>query len=392
MNKTDLDFEKPKILVVDDRQENLLSIKKVLRKFDISLVTASSGNEALTQTLRNDFALILLDVQMPEMNGYEVADILRGEERTKYLPIIFITAIDRDEGREVQGYDSGAIDYIFKPINPKILVSKVKIFLKLYQHQQEVLKYKEHLEEMVYQRTEQLERAKEEAEKANKAKSEFLSNMSHEIRTPLHGIMSFADLGLEKMAKENYEKTQYYFEKILKSSDVLMRLINNLLDLAKLESGKMEFQFHSIDINELVQKGVQEAYVLANKKDIQIQFSQLQNPLNLMVDAEKIAQVIRNLLSNAIKFSKEGGVIECCITDKGEDIAISVTDNGIGIPQNELNSVFDKFKQSSKTQTGAGGTGLGLAICKEIIEGHKGKIWAEANPDGGAVFQFLISK
>jgi len=140
-----MDSEKPKVLIVDDKQENLFAMEKILGKLDVNLIKAASGNEALAHTLHHNFALILLDVQMPEMNGYEVAQYLRSDEKTKQLPIIFITAIDRDETREIEGYDAGAVDYIFKPINPRILISKVKVFIELYLNQLERKKMERYL-------------------------------------------------------------------------------------------------------------------------------------------------------------------------------------------------------------------------------------------------------
>jgi PAS domain S-box-containing protein len=227
-----------------------------------------------------------------------------------------------------------------------------------------------------------LEAACREAEAANVAKTEFLANMSHELRTPLHGILSFATFGRKKARTAPAETLEEYFELIQQSGTNLLTLVNDLLDLSKLEAGKMDFAFRHVDLHALILQTVDEFRSMVSDRRLAIAFVQPEGSASVAVDENRLRQVIRNLLSNAIKFSLPGGEIEIHLARNDRSVRISVRDHGIGIPEEELDIVFDKFIQSSKTRTGAGGTGLGLAICREIVTAHKGGIWAES-PDGG---------
>lgn len=248
----------------------------------------------------------------------------------------------------------------------------------------ELVKHNAQLEYTVKERTKKLAHAVDVAEQANAAKTAFLANMSHEFRTPMHAILSFSKLAFKKVEEP---KIQKYLNNILSSSSRLTELIDNLLDLSKLEAGKTVAILSQQNIPKLLKKYISELHCLADQKNLDIT---LDSPSELMLDVDEklFAQLITNLLSNAIKFSEKGGKIEIIVNDEcdprhassSNSVHISVTDNGIGIPENELETVFDKFIQSSKTVTGSGGTGLGLAICKEIMSAHNGKIWAESYP------------
>jgi len=233
-------------------------------------------------------------------------------------------------------------------------------------------------------------RLTQEAIVANRAKSEFLTNMSHELRTPLHSILSFASFGTKKYANAEPEKLLDYFSRIKKSGQTLLELLDDLLDLAKLESKKVMFAFEPSDLDVLLRSVTNELDTLLSERNLSIRHEVSKFDGEVTLDIDKIKQVLRNLLNNAIKFSPEGGTIDVAICRVDSSVRVSVCDQGPGIPQDELEAVFDKFIQSSKTKTGAGGTGLGLAICHEIITAHKGRIWAENGPEGGAVFSFEI--
>ena len=240
------------------------------------------------------------------------------------------------------------------------------------------------------ERTIELQEAKKMAEAANNSKSAFLSNVSHELRTPMHGILSFASFGIKKHATANPDKILDYFQKIRQSGETLLMLLNDLLDLAKLESGKIEFKFRPANLNSLIDTVREENSALALQHKLTIRCEHLESNENIMLDTDKIKQVLRNLLNNAIKFSPEGGTIDVISSKKTDSVVVSIRDQGAGIPENELENIFDKFVQSSKNRTSAGGTGLGLPICQEIIAAHKGCIWAENNPDIGANLSFEI--
>jgi signal transduction histidine kinase len=253
------------------------------------------------------------------------------------------------------------------------------------------------LEQRVWERTRQQEEsqralmdAKEVAEAANRTKSEFLANMSHELRTPLHGILSFAGFGLKRAATAPPAKLRDYFQQIEQSGRVLLLLLNDLLDLAKWEAGRMPCEFRCVDLCALLATVVDEFRSLTAEKHLTIHFDPLDGPGDLLLDPTKILQVLRNLLSNAVKFSPDGGHIELSLQSDAQSVVVGVRDHGVGIPEAELETIFDQFVQSSRTKTGAGGTGLGLAICREIVTAHQGRIWAENRPEGGAALFFTL--
>ncbi len=254
----------------------------------------------------------------------------------------------------------------------------------------------EEVEKRIKERTSELERSRSEAEKSNQSKSEFLANMSHELRTPMHAILSYAEFGIEEIDEAEKKELEQYFERIFSSGTRLLSLLNNLLDLSKLEAGKTIFHFEKHHPEDILKNVQNEVDNFLRDKHLQLLIKTEGNLKPIYLDREQIHQVLYNLISNAIKFTPNDGVIECTIIPAkvpgslSPGVAISISDSGIGVPKEEQETIFDKFIQSSKTTTGAGGTGLGLAICREILEGHKGKLWCSDSEHGGAKFTLVI--
>lgn len=274
---------------------------------------------------------------------------------------------------------------------------------KRKQAETELLKHRDHLQELVMEQTTGLVAAKESAERANEAKSEFLANMSHELRTPMHAILSFSELGESKVEEATPEKLKSYFHRIQDSGKRLLNLLNDLLDLSKLEAGKMMLRQHPHDLFNLAQEVLAEfeSLIQSHKLDLQLESG---NCITIAeVDEMRFMQIVRNLVANAIKFTPPGGMLALRFSAaelprgrRGSDIGmvpairLEISDSGVGIPENELEAVFDKFVQSSMTSSKAGGTGLGLAICRELIEAHHGTIFAHNNASGGATFVITL--
>jgi PAS domain S-box-containing protein len=263
--------------------------------------------------------------------------------------------------------------------------------------------HRDNLQALVDERTAGLLRAKQAVEQALQARSEFLANMSHELRTPMHAVLSFARLGEERADKGTPDKLRDYFTRIAMSGERLLALINNLLDLSKLEAGKMILDWRSTDLIALIHEAATELEPLIEKKGLLISLPSPETPVMLEIDALRIRQVLSNLLSNAIRVSPPSGCLAVHVdlttmrigrraTDTVEcpAVRVAVSDEGPGIPAGELDLIFDKFVQSSVTRTGAGGTGLGLAICREIVHAHQGTIAADNRPEGGAVFEVMM--
>jgi PAS domain S-box-containing protein len=508
------------ILAVDDREENLLAIESILDTPEIRLVKAFSGNEALSLMLDNDFALVLLDVQMPGMDGFETAELMRGSDKTRHIPIIFITAINKEKKHIFKGYDAGAVDYIFKPLEPDILLSKVNVFIDLYRQRntleeltrklentiselilsREKLKLSEEKYKDIFENAnegifilkdlhiifnnpktneilngddrnvvsenfmdyvhpefrnvlqnghfdqlgthahdkrtavkiitateeikwieinsvninwegseailnfisdiskrkiaeEEIRRAKNLAEQASRTKSEFLANMSHEIRTPLNGIIGMTELvlmsQLDDEQKERIEAVKY-------SGESLLDIINDILDISKIEARKLELDEVKFGLRSVIEKVMRPLASKTAAKNVELILDIQHNLHNTYIgDPVRLRQILFNLLGNAIKFTDEGEVnmtVRALSEEAGTIVLeFSISDTGIGIPDDKIGNLFKSFSQAdNSTSRKYGGTGLGLVISKSLVEMMNGRISATSKAGEGSTFTFHI--
>jgi signal transduction histidine kinase len=378
-----------KILIVDDKQDNLVTLELILRHFDAEIILARSGQEALEKTLEHEFALALIDVQMPEMDGFEMVKLLRQVEKTKYLPVIFISAIYSEDQYLIQGIEAGAVDFIIKPLNPRILIGKVKVFLELYDQKKRL--QQEILEKIKTQQS--LVEAKRKAEESDQLKTAFLANMSHEIRTPLTTIVGFAGLLADDCISRDAK--QEYVGYIYKSSEHLISLINDILDVAKIEAGQLRLEKSPVDLR-ILMNDIYQTFKnkLENSEKFHLTFTLNMPPETLVINTDegRLRQVLENLLGNAIKFTTSGN-IEFGYRVYEKDIKFYVNDTGIGIPHDNLKLIFERFRKIENGRAfNSSGTGLGLSIVKRLVEILGGDIEVVSKLNQGSSFSFTLPK
>ncbi|MFP4472016.1 MAG: histidine kinase dimerization/phospho-acceptor domain-containing protein, partial [Bacteroidales bacterium] len=358
---------KPKILIVDDKVENLIALEKMLEDLEVDFVRAFSGNEGLIQSLKHDYALAIVDVQMPVMDGFEMVSIMHESRKTRYIPVIFVSAIYRKTDHMIRGIESGAVDFISKPITDDILRGKVKIFLGMYRQKLE----REELIKKLEATRERLEVEKARAENATRAKSMFLASMSHEIRTPLNGIVGMIDI--LKHTREQ-EKFAEYLEIIEISADNLLNIINDILDFSKIESNQIELENIDFDLRGEVESVIKLLGLKASGKGLEFTAEVSDDlPQKFQGDPVRLKQILINLANNAIKFTEYGSVKIGVKMESADDdhvkIRCTVADTGIGISKDGMIRLFKEYSQSDKsTSRKFGGTGLGLVISRRLVE------------------------
>ncbi|GAB3169222.1 sensor histidine kinase [Telluribacter humicola] len=406
------------ILIVDDKQENLFSLKTLLQINLYEVDTATSGEEALLKILKKEYALIILDVQMPGMDGYEVAETITGYSKTRDIPIIFLSAVNIDKRFITKGYDSGGVDYITKPFDPDLLLLKVKTFYRLFEQTRELQTVQKALkeeienrkkaqeaveqmnlllEEKVKDRTEELLQLNKDLETRNVELAQFASLASHDLQEPLRKIITFGHIIDEKYLCHMDEAAEL-MKKINASSERMRNLINDLLNYSKLSAHSY---FSDVDLNSVIRETVQALELTIEEKKARIYYEELPA---LEAIPGQMRQLFQNLISNALKFSKNGvppvvriwgeyiiekSLIAPVTTETAEYLRISIEDNGIGFDEMYLNKIFSIF-QRLHSQYEYEGTGIGLAIVKKIIEKHNGLISAKSQDGIGTTFMIVL--
>lgn len=383
------------ILLVDDEPRNLDALEAILDDTGYRLIRAGGGDEALQALLANDVAAIVLDIRMPGVSGFELAQIIKGTKRYREVPILFLTAHMMDDQDVVTGYGAGAVDFLTKPAKPQILRHKVAVFAELFRKTRALAELNATLEARVRERTADLERSEAALRAADRQKDVFLATLAHELRNPLAPLRTGVDLLLRGETGESAARTLQVMNRQL---DHMVRLIDDLLDVGRISGGKLELDKRRIDIVETV-KGVVETWQLAlnqRKQSLTLDASQA---VFVSADPTRFSQIVGNLLHNASKFSPEGSTIAISIVhepgtsdEDGGTASVHVIDTGIGIVEGQLDRVFDMFAQVAHPGGGAkGGLGIGLALSRHLAKLHGGDLTAEsAGVGSGSVFTLSL--
>jgi signal transduction histidine kinase len=384
------------ILIVDDKQANLFSLKTLLQLNVYDVDTASSGEEALKKILRNEYELIILDVQMPGMDGYEVAEIITGYSKSKDIPIIFLSAVNIDKRFITKGYTSGGVDYVTKPFDPDLLLLKIKTFSKLYRQTKELNDIKDNLEQKVEKRTVELREANKNLEASNAELQQYAFIASHDLQEPLRKIITFTRI-IEERFLEKTPEAMTYMNKIITSSERMRTLINDLLNYSRIS---VDPKFTFINLTKIVNQALIDLEVSISEKNAKIEIDDL--PV-IEVVPEQITQVFQNIISNALKFSKtdvapfikisaelvQKKSVKSKPTTNGEYCRVTISDNGIGFDEMYLDRIFGMF-QRLHGKSEYNGTGIGLSITKKIIENHNGLITAKSKEGEGSTFIIIL--
>lgn len=346
-------------LLVDDLEENLLSLEALLRRPGLAMLKAKSGAQALELMLSHDVALALLDVQMPDMDGFELAELMRGMERTKRVPIMFLTAGAADTARRFRGYEAGAVDFLQKPLEPDVLRSKANVFFELRRQQR------------------LLERQRDQLEESDRRKDEFIATLAHELRNPLAPIRN--GLQILNMAPDTQESGTIR-GMMGRQLDHLVRLIDDLLDVSRISKGKIDLRKEPCTVQAAVQSALESCRDLIAEKQQTLSVELPETEYWVNADPTRFAQIISNLLNNAAKYTPARGNITLQVEQDGDQLVISVKDTGIGIAPDMLPRVFDLFTQVNSRQDHAkGGLGIGLSLVRQLVDMHDGQVRADSD-------------
>ncbi len=382
-----------KLLIVDDLPENLLALEALIKREDRIVYKALSADEALSLLLQHEFALAMLDVQMPGMNGFELAEMMRGTEKTKHIPIVFVTAAGRELNYAFKGYESGAVDFLHKPLDIHAVKSKVNVFVELYRQrkamkqQVEALEQSRQEQEVLLQR---LQATQAELEHAVRMRDDFMSIVSHEVRTPLNGLILETQLRKLHLAKNNeaafsMDKLRGMVERDERQIQSLIRLIEDMLDVSRIRTGKLSIRTSPFDLSELASHLLENFAAQSAAAHCPMSLS-AEQPVIGVWDEFRIEQVIVNLLTNALRYGAGKPVEVRVYADADQQQAcIEVIDHGIGICEANQKRIFQQFERVTANHAVAG-LGLGLFISEQIVMAHGGRILVESEEGKGSTF------
>ena len=379
------------ILIVDDLPENLLALEALIRQEGRTIYQASCGEEALTLLLEHEFAMAILDVQMPNMNGFELAELMRGTEKTRNIPIVFVSAAGRELNYAFKGYESGAVDFLYKPLDVDAVRSKVHVFVELYRQRAETRKQVHALEKSRQQQEvllKELEAAQQELQNAVRMRDDFMSMVAHEMRTPLNTL--FLEAQLRKMQLDRGKTEIFdaaYLQKMVardqRQIQSMVRLIDDMLDASRIRSNRLSIQPTEIDLSELLARVVANLFHQAAAVGSSITLEATQG-LSGVWDEFRIEQVVVNLLTNALRYGK-GSPVTVKLGRVPKGVRIDVQDLGVGISDGNQKRIFEQFERVVGND-GTGGLGLGLFITRQLVEAHGGQISVTSRESEGTVF------
>ena len=384
-----------KLLIVDDLPENLLALEALIKREDRTVYKALSADEALSLLLQHEFAIAILDVQMPGMNGFELAELMRGTDKTKNIPIVFVSAAGREMNYAFKGYESGAVDFLHKPLDIHAVKSKVNVFVDLYRQRKAVRQQVEALEKSRREQEvllAQLKVTQSELEHAVRMRDDFMSIVSHEVRTPLNGLILETQLRKMHLARDNaaaftMDKMQAMVERDERQIQSLIRLIEDMLDVSRIRTGKLSIRPNEFDLSRLVTTLVHTfaSQISAAQSSINLRAEQ---PVVGQWDEFRIEQVVSNLLTNALRYGAKSP-IDVSVYAEGKRAVVEVRDQGIGISEENQQRIFLQFERVTAKHAVAG-LGLGLFISEQIVAAHHGEITVHSALGEGALFRVSL--
>ncbi|WP_426139303.1 hybrid sensor histidine kinase/response regulator [Pseudomonas sp. DWP3-1-2] len=384
-----------KLLIVDDLPENLLALEALIKREDRAVFKALSADEALSLLLQHEFAMAILDVQMPGMNGFELAELMRSTERTKNIPIVFVSAAGRELNYAFKGYESGAVDFLHKPLDIHAVKSKVNVFVDLYRQRKAMKAQVEALEQSRQEQEallNQLQSTQNELERAVRMRDDFMSIVSHEVRTPLNGLILETQLRKLHLAKDNMaaftlEKLRAMVDRDERQIQSLIRLIEDMLDVSRIRTGKLSIRTNPFDLVELVSKLLENFSAQIAAAGSTVSFF-ADEPVIGVWDEFRIEQVVANLLTNALRYGARKP-IEVRVYSEGGQALVDVQDQGIGVSLENQKRIFQQFERVTANHA-VHGLGLGLFISDQIVAAHGGKIMVESEEGKGSLFRICL--